>query len=83
MNEEVSTAAPSTSGRLVAAFITFSVALFVVGVAFAGGVVMGLSQTVLGVVLAIGFALLAGMLLLYYRMTAPHRILVEYDEELW
>ncbi|MFB6153315.1 MAG: hypothetical protein ABEJ27_03590 [Halodesulfurarchaeum sp.] len=83
MHEEVSAAGPSTSGRQVAAFITFSIGLFLVGLAFAGGVVIGLSQTLLGVLLAIGFALLGGMTLLYYRMTASHRILLEYDEELW
>lgn len=83
MHEIISEAAPSTSGKLVFGFIALSLGLMGVGVVFAIGVFTGMAQTYLGVVLAAGFAILAGMLLLYDRMTTPHRIVLEHDEELW
>lgn len=83
MHKVISEAPASTSGKLVFAFIALSIGLMGVGVAFAFGVFTGMSQTLLGVVLSAGFAMLAGMLLLYDRMSTPHRIILEKDEDLW
>lgn len=89
MNEIISEATASTSGKHVFVFVAASLGLFVVGLAFAYGVLVGFvsdpatNQTYLGVVLGSGFALLAVIVYLYFRMTAPHRIVLEYDEDLW
>jgi hypothetical protein len=83
MHEIISEAPPSTSGKHVFAFIALSIGVILVGVVFAFGVFTGMNQTYLGVVLAAGFAILAGMLVLYDRMSTAHRIVLEYDEDLW
>lgn len=89
MHEIVSEAEASTSGKHVFVFIAASLSLFVLALAFAYGVLFGFvsepatNQTYLGVVLGLGFAMLAVIVYLYFRMTAPHRIVLEYDEDLW
>lgn len=83
MHEIISEAAPSTSGKHVFAFIALSIGLLLDGVVFAVGVFTGMDQTYLGIILAAGFLMLAGMVLLYDRMTTAHRIVLEYDEDLW
>lgn len=83
MHEIISEVAPSTSGKHVFAFIALSIGLMGAGLVFAVGVFTGMAQTYLGIVLAAGFLMLAGMLLLYDRMSTPHRIVLEYDEDLW
>lgn len=83
MIEVISEAAPSTSGKHVFGFIALSIGLILVGVVFAFGVFTGMDQTILGVVLSAGFAMLAGMVLLYDRMSSAHRIVLESDEDLW
>ena len=83
MIEVISETKPSTSGLGVAAFVALSLGLTVVGLGFAYGVIAGVSQTLLGVVLSAGFAILAAMLVLYSRLSTPHRIVLEYDEDLW
>jgi hypothetical protein len=89
MNDIISQAEASTSGRHVFVFVAASLGLLAVGLAFAYGVFAGFvsdpatNQTYLGVILAVGFALLGVMLYLYFRMAVPHRIVLEYDEDLW
>ena len=83
MHEVISETPPTTSGKYVFAFVALSIGLLLAGVTFAYGVFAGISQTILGVVLAAGFALLAGMIMTYSRMMAPHRIVLERDEDLW
>ncbi|MFB6113349.1 MAG: hypothetical protein ABEJ58_04510 [Halodesulfurarchaeum sp.] len=83
MHEVVSEAEATHSSTVAIAFIALSLALFLVGVAFAAGVFLGASQTVLGLVLTAGFAMVPVVLVLYHRLTRPHRVLLEYDEDLW
>lgn len=83
MHEVLSEAGADDSGATAYGFIAVSVALVVVGIAFAYGVFAGVSQPVLGVILSVGFALLAVGMLLYFRIVSPHRIIMEADEELW
>lgn len=89
MHEIISEAESSTSGRHVFVFIAASLGLVLAAVVFVYGVFAGFvsdpatNQMYLGVVLSGAFALLAVILYLYFRMLAPHRIVLEYDEELW
>ena len=89
MHEIVSEAKASTSGKHVFVFIAASLGLFVLALAFAYGVLFGFvsepatNQTYLGVILGLGFGTLAVIVYLYFRMTVPHRIVLEYDEDLW
>lgn len=83
MHEIISRVEPSDSSLLMAGFILLSLVLFVSAIGFAAGVFLGVSTTVLGVTLALTFASLGGMVLSYHRLFQPHRIVLEYDEELW
>ena len=83
MYEVLSNAVPNSSRRWVGLYVLSSLGLVVLGMAFAHGVFTGMSQTVLGLILSAGFALLALALLGYVRVWYPHRVMLETDEELW
>ena len=83
MYEELSSASTPNSSGLIAVFVVASLGLVGIGLTFAHGVFTGMSQTVLGLLLSAGFALLAIGTLVYFRLGHPHRITVEVDEELW
>ena len=83
MHDVISRVEPSDSPLLMAVFISLSLVLAVSAIGFGAGVFLGLSTTLLGVALALAFASLGGMVLCYHRLFHPHRIVVEYDEELW
>lgn len=83
MHEVISRVEPADSPGLLGAFIVFSLLLTVSALGFAAGVFLGASTTVLGVALALSFASLGGMVLTYHRLFQAHRVVLEYDEELW
>lgn len=83
MHEVISRVEPSDSPVLLGGFILLSLLLTVSSIGFAVGIFLELSTMVLGVLLALSFASLAGMILSVHRMFQPHRIVLEYDEELW
>ncbi|MFW5918780.1 MAG: hypothetical protein ACOCSF_01110 [Halanaeroarchaeum sp.] len=68
---------------LMGGFITASLALMTTGIGFGAGVVLGFSTQVIGSLLAVAFASLAVMALTYHRLFHEHRIVIEYDEDLW
>ena len=84
MREVVSSAAPTpTSRRLTVLFVVLSLGLVWVSLAFALEVLGVGDPVVLGVNLGLGFALIAGMLVVYYRLFVPHRLALEQGEDLW
>lgn len=83
MHEVISEVPAATSGKYVFAFVALSIGLILVGVGFAYGVFAGISQTILGVLLAAGFAMFAGVIFLYSRMMSSHRVMIERNEDLW
>ena len=64
-------------------FIVLSLVLMSASIGFGVGVFIDLSTTILGVLLAVSFASIAGMAMLYHRLFHEHRIVLEYDEDLW
>jgi hypothetical protein len=84
MRDSLSTAPPTPeSRRLTALFVVLALGLVWVSLAFVLEV-FGLGNTVvLGLNLAVGFALIALMAMVYYRLFVPHRIVLEADEDLW
>lgn len=84
MREIVSAAPPSpTSRRLTGLFVLLALGLIWVSLAFVIEVFGVGSTPVLGVNLAAGFALIALLAVVYYRLFVPHRIVLEADEDLW
>lgn len=83
MREVISRQPPADSSTLMGAFITVSLVLIAASIGFAAGVFLDVSTPVLGTTLAVAFASLAGMVLLYHRLFQDHRIVIEYDEDLW
>lgn len=83
MREIISRVPPSDSSTVTGAFIALSLVLVGASTGFAAGIFLEVSTPVLGTTLAIAFASLAGMTLLYHRLFHEHRIIVEYDEDLW
>ncbi|MFB6124450.1 MAG: hypothetical protein ABEJ59_00640 [Halanaeroarchaeum sp.] len=83
MREVISRAPPSDSTRLMGAFILLSLTLLSAAVGFGVGVFVDFPTSVLGVLLAAAFAAIAGMAMTYHRMFHEHRIVLEYDEDLW
>lgn len=83
MHEVISRVGPSDSPVLLGAFILLSLVLTVSSLGFAIGIFLELTTMVLGVLLALSFASLGGMVLSAHRMFHDHRIVLEYDEELW
>lgn len=83
MYEVISEAASSPSRRNSAIFVLSSLGLVVLGSAFAHGVFTGMAQIYLGLLMSVGFALMAVMLLVSLRLGYTHRITIETDEELW
>ncbi|MFB6069974.1 MAG: hypothetical protein ABEJ76_03045 [Halanaeroarchaeum sp.] len=83
MREVISRTPTSDSSLLMGGFITLSLVLLSAAIGFAVGVFVDLSTTVLGVLLAVSFASIAGMTVTYHRMFHDHRIVLEYDEDLW
>lgn len=83
MREVISRVPPSDSSMLVGAFITTSLVLMAAAVGFGAGIFIGVSTPVLGSLLAVSFASLAVMAVLYHRLFHEHRIVLEYDEDLW
>ena len=83
MREVISSVPPSDSPALLTGFITLSLVLASASITFGVGVFLDFSTTILGVLLATSFAAISGMTLLYHRMSHEHRIVIEYDEDLW
>jgi len=83
MREVLSRAPPSDSSVLMGAFITISLVLMGAGLGFGAGILLGASTAVIGSLLAVSFASLGAMALLYHRLFHDHRIVLEYDEDLW
>ena len=83
MHEVISRVGPSDSPRLFGGFIVLSLVLAVASIGFAVGIFLEFATTVLGVLLALAFASLGGMVLTYHRLFHPHRIVLEYDDDLW
>ena len=84
MREVVSTAAPTpTSRRLTVLFVVLTLGLLWVSIAFVLEVFGVGDNAVLGVNLGLGFALIAGMVVVYYRLFVPHRLALEQGEDLW
>ncbi len=83
MHEVISRVEPSDSSALMAGFILLSLLLTVSSIGFAIGIFLELTTTVLGVLLALAFGSLGGMVLAYHRLFQEHRIVLEYDEDLW
>lgn len=83
MREVISRVPPSDSAMLMGGFITASLVLMTAGIGFGTGVLLGFSTPVIGSLLAISFASLAVMVLTYHRLFHAHRIVIEYDEDLW
>lgn len=84
MREIVSEVTPTpTSRRLTALFVVLALALVWVSIAFVLEV-LGVGDTVvLGINLAAGFAIIALMAVVYYRLFVPHRLVLEHGEDLW
>ena len=83
MSDVISEVAPSQSTASIALFVVLSLGLAGTGAAIAHGVFVGMSQSLLGVLMAAGFAMLALMVLVYSRLRWSHRIVLEYGEDLW
>lgn len=83
MHEVLSRVEPSDSPRLFGAFIVLSLVLAAASIGFAIGIFLEVTTMVLGVLLALAFASLGGMVLTYHRLFHAHRIVMEYDEDLW
>lgn len=83
MRRVVSVAPPSTSRRLTAVFVVLSLLLVWIGLAFSIEVFGRANPVVLGLNVGLGFAILAGLVVLYYRLFHSHRIVIEHDEDLW
>ena len=83
MREVISSVPPTNSPTLQGAFILTSLVLTGAALGFAAGVLLGLSTAVLGTLLATAFLSIALMAILYHRLFHEHRMMLEYDEELW
>ncbi|MFB6093397.1 MAG: hypothetical protein ABEJ77_00450 [Halanaeroarchaeum sp.] len=83
MREVISRAEPSDSPWTMTAFIAASLVLAGAGVGFATGIFAGFSTPILGLALVLAFASIATMALTYHRLFHEHRIVLEYDEDLW
>ncbi|MDZ7850826.1 MAG: hypothetical protein U5K70_08570 [Halodesulfurarchaeum sp.] len=83
MHEIISRVEPADSPRLLAVFILLSIVLSVASIGFAAGIFLEFTTTVLGVLLALAFASMGGMVLSYHRLFQEHRIVLESDEDLW
>lgn len=84
MRESISEAPANPGSRiLLAVYIVLFLALLSVSFDFVVGVLTGSSSSVLGLNLAAGFAIVALMVLVYYRMFVPHRFMIEHDEDIW
>lgn len=83
MREVISRVPPSDSSILMGGFITASLVLMGAAIGFGVGIFLDFSTQVIGSLLAISFASLAVMVLTYHRLFHDHRIVIEYDEDLW
>lgn len=83
MREVLSRVPPSDSTLLEGAFITVSLVLAGAAIGFGAGIFLEFGTAILGTLLAVSFASIALMALLYHRLFHEHRILIEYDEDLW
>lgn len=83
MREVISRAAASDSTTLEGAFIAVSLLLTGAAIGFGAGIFLEVSTPVLGTLLALSFAAVAVMAVLYHRLFYDHRIVIEYDEDLW
>lgn len=83
MREIASELRPSESRALLIGFAICALALMWIGVALSLEVFGSADPSVLGVNIGLGFAVLAIMTVLYYRLVYPHRIVVEHGEDLW
>lgn len=83
MHEIISRVGPADSPGLLAGFILLSITLTVGSIGFAAGIFLEFTTTILGILLAVSFASIGGMILTYHRLFQEHRIVLEYDEDLW
>lgn len=83
MHEVISRVEPSDSQALMAGFILLSLLLMVSAIGFAAGIFLDVTTSVLGVLLALSFGSIGGMILTYHRLFQEHRIVLESDEDLW
>ncbi|MDX1748351.1 MAG: hypothetical protein R3324_20640 [Halobacteriales archaeon] len=78
MREIVSEVAPKpTSRRLTVAFVVLALGLTWISIAFTIEVFGAGNPVVLGTNLATGFAVMALLAVVYYRLFVPHRLVVE------
>lgn len=83
MHEIISRVEPADSPGLFAGFILLSIGLTAASIGFAAGIFLNFTTTVLGVLLAVAFASIGGMILTAHRLFQEHRIVLETDEDLW
>jgi len=84
MREVVSLTEPKPTSRLLTGlFVVLALALIWVAFAFALETFGAGNHVVLGTDLAMGFALIALLLVVYYRLFVPHRLVIEHGEDLW
>lgn len=84
MHEFLSAVQPKpTSRRLTALFVVLALGLLWVAFAFTVEVFGAGDPTVLGLNLALAFALIGLMAIVYYRLFVPHRFVFEQGEDLW
>ncbi|MFB6165330.1 MAG: hypothetical protein ABEJ31_09250 [Haloarculaceae archaeon] len=84
MREIVDVSAPTDRRRLATVvYVVLSLALVFVAIQFTREVFGAGDPTVLGLDLAMGFALIGLMALAYYRLFLEHRLVLERDEDLW
>ncbi|MGM0397619.1 MAG: hypothetical protein ACQEQY_01365 [Halobacteriota archaeon] len=83
MREVISRVPSSDSTMLEGAFIAVSLLLTAAAIGFGAGIFLDASTQVLGTLLAVSFASIAVMAVLYHRLFHDHRIVIEYDEDLW
>ncbi|MFB6253841.1 MAG: hypothetical protein ABEI06_04465 [Halobacteriaceae archaeon] len=84
MREIISESSPTPSSKiLIGIFVVLNLLLLWVAVAFIIEVFGAADPTILGMNLAAGFALIGLLVIIYYRLFVPHKIVYERDEDLW
>jgi len=84
MREVLSTVAPVPTSRvLTVLFVVLALGLIWTAFAFTLEVFGAANPVVLGLNLAMGFAVFGLMTVVYYRLFVPHRIVIEQGEDLW
>lgn len=83
MSEVISRVKHTESPRVFGGFILLSLLLAGSSIGFAVGIFLEVTTTILGVLLAVAFVAMGGMVLAYHRLFHDHRIVIESGEDLW